>query len=187
MKIHILRLSIILCAFQPLKTNAQDNSITISEPEYIGDIVYVNGNTGIPLEKQKSSAKAKAGASMYIVGAGKVKSTNIVDGIESPTRISKRDSIQLIVRVSDNNIDPFQIINIFKLEQNLKKGYRFIEVGSAATFKGSSAMEINFLTFEAKKYGTNSYLILFPNKLEPGEYAITLEGSRDVFKLFGID
>lgn len=170
---------------------AQISEITIQEPQYIGRMLYVSGDVGIPLEQQKASTKAKAGASMYVVGVGKVTGTNEVKGAESPVRIAASDRHQFIIRVPDNNMDPFQLINIFRLEQKIKskadKSVRIIETSSAATFSGSSAMDINMIEFESRKYGESSILITISSALEPGEYAMTLEGSRDLFNMFGVD
>ena len=159
--------------------------VTIPEPEYTGNIVYIDSGQARPLEKQKASAKA--GASMYIVGVGKVKASNVVTGMRSPVRTNQRDSLSFIVRVTDNNVDPFQLINIFKLEQNPNKNNRFIEVSNVGTFSGASANDIAFLSFDAKKYGERSYMITIQKQLIPGEYAITIEGSRELFNMFGVD
>jgi len=161
--------------------------VAIPEPEYTGNVVYIDNGLAKPLEKQKAAAKAKAGASMYIVGIGKVKARNVVTGMRSPVRTSQRDSLSFIVRVTDNGVDPFQMINIFKLEQDPNKNNRSIEVSNAGTFSGVSANEIAFLSFDAKKYGEKSYLIRIQKPLIPGEYAITIEGSRDLFNMFGVD
>jgi hypothetical protein len=161
--------------------------ITIPEPEYTGNIIYIDNGQAKPLEKQKASGKAKAGVSLYIVGVGKVKGTNNVTGVRSPIRTIQRDSLSFIVRVTDNSVDPFQLINIFKLEQNSNKNIRFIEVSNTGTFSGASVGDIAFIPFEAKKYGEKSYLIRIQKQLVPGEYAITIEGSRDLFNMFGVD
>lgn len=170
---------------------AQISEISIEEPPYIGRMLYVSGDEGIPLEQQKASTKAKAGASMFVVGVGKITGTNEVKGAASPVRISASDLHQFIIRVPDNNLDPFQLINIFRLEQRIKsnadKSVRIIETSSAATFSGSSAMDINMIEFGSRKYGESSILITISSTLEPGEYAMTLEGSRDLFNMFGVD
>ncbi len=165
----------------------QTDDIKIPEPEYVGNIVYINGGKAIPLEKQKASTKAKAGTSLYLTGIGKVKGSNVVSGLKSPVRIKRQEELQFIVRNTDNDVDPFQVINIFKLEQHQKKDFRFIQTSSSATFSGSSAMEIDFIPFVASKYGEDSYLISIQNNLDPGEYAITMDGSRDLFNMFGVD
>lgn len=170
-----------------LSLNVFGQNTTIPEPEYTGNIVFIEDGQSKPLEKQKASTKAKAGASMYIVGVGKVKASNVVTGVRSPVRVPKKDSIQFIVRVFDNNVDPFELINIFKLEQNPNKNNRFIEISSVGTFSGASSNDISFIPFQAKKYGEKSFLVQIDKQLVPGEYAITLEGTRETFNMFGVD
>ncbi len=55
-----------------------------------------------------------------------------------------------------------------------------------ADFNQSTAADIDFIPFQASKYGQSSYLLQVDDLL-PGEYAITLDGSRDVFNMFGVD
>jgi hypothetical protein len=175
----------------PFLAKGQEKQIKLAEPQYTGRIVFVNGDEPVALEQQKSSTKSKAGASVYLTGIGKIKGTNNLKGVASPVRIEKSDKYQFIARVPDNNVDPFQLLNIFKLEQKIKKteeqSYRFIETASAATFSGSSSMDIGFIEFDAVKYGEHSFLITVSQPLETAEYAMTLEGSRDLFNMFGID
>jgi len=69
----------------------------------------------------------------------------------------------------------------------LQNSYRFIETASAEAFSGSGSMDIRFIQFEAKKYGEHSFLITISQPVESAEYAMTLEGSRDLFNMFGIN
>lgn len=174
----------LLLTFSFLNVSGQ---VTIPEPDYTGNIIYIDNGQARPLEKQKASQKTKVGASVYLTGVGKAKASNVVTGSRSTIRIAQRDSITFIVRVADNNIDPFQTINIFKLEQNPNKNTRFIEIASAGTFSGTSANDIAFISFDAKKYGEKSYLVRIQKQLIPGEYAMTIDGSRELFNMFGVD
>ena len=175
----------LLIFFSPFISFGQE--ALIAEPEYTGNVLIVIDGKGQALEKQKASSKAKAGASMYIVGLGKIKGSNVVTGMRSPIRILQHDNIELIVRVADNSVDPFQLINIFKLEQNSNKNNRSIEVSSVASFSGAKSNDIEFIPFEAKKYGEKSYLVKLQKQLMPGEYAVTIEGSRNLFNMFGVE
>lgn len=166
--------------------------LKIQEPEYLGNIIFVTDSSNfIKLEKQKVGSKAKANAAAYVpyagLVAGKVKGMNTIQGAKSSVRIEKKSNLNFIIKVSDNRIEPFELFNIFKLEQNVKKDYRFLEVASTSTFGGSSSMEIAYIPFSAKKYGESSFIIEIQEELAPGEYAITIEGSRDIFNLFGIN
>lgn len=161
-------------------------SQTIPEPEYKGNMLLVHGTTGTPLEKQKSSSKSGLSASVFIIGVGKAKSSAVVDGVSSPVRISGKDKVELIVRAQDNSVDPVQIVNFFKLTPNTRKGNRFIMLSQTNSLSSTETMKIQMVPFTSAKYGTSSYLLTVAH-LEPGEYALTLEGSRDLFNMFGVD
>ena len=167
-------------------TNAQ---IKIAEPEFSGNVVYVNDTigSGVKLEQKVSSVSSKVNGASFVpvVGlfAGKATSKNIVQGATSPIQIVKKPKTQFIVKVSDNSVDPISIINIFKLTS--EKDFRSIELATSKIVGGSKSGEIKFLEFNGKKYGQSSYLIEIEN-LEAGEYALTLSSRRDIFHLFGI-
>ncbi len=137
------------------------------------------------LEKQKASIASKADVGAAIFGIPMGKGMNIVNGAQSPVRTSRKSTVRLIVKVSDNSKDPTEIVNMFRMEQDKKKDKRVLIVGKV-NFNKSSALDIKFLQFKGSKYGTSSYLIELSD-VEPGEYAATLEGSRGVFNLFGVD
>lgn len=164
-------------------------TINIKEPEFAGNIVYVNdtiGN-GVRLEQQTASSKTSANAAAYIPGArlvaGKATSKNVVNGCCSPIQIEQKTNVRFIVKVKDNSFDPTTIINIFKLK--VEKEKRTVELASSNTWGTTKAGEIEFVTFYGTKYGESSYLIEIPN-LESGEYAMTLADRRDFFNLFQI-
>ncbi|MDR5591583.1 hypothetical protein [Christiangramia sp. SM2212] len=63
---------------------------SVKEPDFIGEaFILKSDSTSIPLEKETVKIKTKAGASVYIVGIGKVKSKIEVDGCCSNVRTSK--------------------------------------------------------------------------------------------------
>jgi len=160
--------------------------ITIAEPEFTGIILIVRGNSsGEQLEKQKAASASKADIGAALFGVSKARGMNIVNGIESPVRASSGNPMKFIVRVKENDRDPVEVINIFRLEQDVKKERRAIVTGTV-NFNQSTASDIEFIPFQAAKYGQSSYLVEIAD-LPAGEYAMTLEGSRDVFNLFGVD
>ena len=78
---------------------------------------------------------------------------------------------QFIVRVSDNSIDPYDLISIVKMKiENAKRIWN--------TSKSEK------IEFSAKKYGTNSYLITVP-RFTLGQYGICFKNSNSV-NLFGV-
>ncbi|MFA6924780.1 MAG: hypothetical protein WC223_11075 [Bacteroidales bacterium] len=177
--------ALVFAIFSFSQTIAQ--KVKISEPEWDGDIVYVNDSVGkgLSLERQQASVKGKANASMYVMGMGKVTATYNLKGSSSPVRIRKKSTLQFIYKSSSNEVNPKSVIQVFKLQQ--AKNQRKLEIGSVETFKGSSAGDISFIEFKAEKYGKSSYLITLTN-LQPGEYAFSL-GSQNtsVMFAFGVD
>jgi hypothetical protein len=59
-------------------------------------LVYVDGNNGVPLEKQQSMMNTK-------MKLTKVKVTGMVEGAKSPVRISGKAGQKFIVRVQDKH------------------------------------------------------------------------------------
>ncbi|MBS1934392.1 MAG: hypothetical protein JST96_10370 [Bacteroidetes bacterium] len=162
-------------------------NLKVKEPEFSGQIIYVNDSVGDGqlLEQQKASASTKMSGAAFIPIAGafsKGKGLNVVKGLTSPIKIHKQNSLIFIVSVSDNKIDPVSVINIFPLKQG--KDTRYLEVASAS-ITGAKVADLNFLSFRAKKYGDHSYLITLEN-VSPGEYAMTLESNRGMFNMFSV-
>lgn len=156
---------------------AQD--LAIPEPEFVGNFVLVTDDHGLALEKQRASTHARA-------GFFKAKGSNIVQGAQSTVRAPGGAGLRFIVRASSNDVDPAQLVNVFALTSDPKRDYRYIETSSQGMFTGDS-MKIDFIGFSGKRYGDSSYLLTIDRPLPQGEYAMTLEGSRDVFNLFGVD
>jgi hypothetical protein len=153
--------------------------VRIAEPEYVGNVIAVQSATGVDLEKQRASNHARS-------GLFRAASSNIVQRAKSPVRLSSAEALQFIVRAESNAIDPTQLVNIFQLISDPGRDYRYIQTGTQGMFT-SSSMAIDFLPFTGKQYGKSSYLLTISQPLDAGEYAITLDGSRDVFNMFGID
>lgn len=156
----------------------KDSTVSLPEPEYVGNVSYVGSSEGLTLEKQRASTKVRSG--MFTI-----KGSNIVKGVASPVRVSSGGAVRFILRAATNDVDPVQVVNIFQMNSNTKKKYRQLEVSKAGAF-GERGMNIDFIPFTSKKYGKSSYLITL-NNLAAGEYAMTLDGSRGMFNLFGVD
>ena len=180
------KLLFITLLFSCIALNAQ---IRIEEPEFSGNVVFVNDSIGdgIKLEIQTASIKTNSNGAAYVpvVGlfAGKATSKNAIQGTASTVQIDKRTKVQFIIKVSDNSVDPVTVINIFKLK--VEKNKRTLDVASASALGSSKSGDITYLPFQGKKYGKSSYLLTIEN-IEPGEYAITLANRRDIFNTFGI-
>lgn len=164
----------------------------INEPTFIGEVHALEGNTTIPLEKQRASIETKAGASMYIVGMGKISSKITIDGGNSSIRLEKGKELTFIVKARDNNIDPLATVNFFKfIPSSSRKASRYAEVSSVGTFSGVKSNNFEFIDFIAEKYGESSYMIHVP-ALDLGEYGIivndpSMTGSKiTIISCFGI-
>jgi hypothetical protein len=162
-------------------------NVTNAEPEFVGVALLLGEGDAAPqkLEKQKASMASRANVGAAILGIAKAKGMNIVRGGRSPVRTTEKSKVRLIVRVSDNSKDPVEVINVFQLEEDKAKDQRVLIVGKV-NFNAASSLDIKFFQFKASKYGTSSFLIELSD-VHPGEYALTLEESRGVFNLFGVD
>lgn len=163
MKRSILILSILF--FSIAQTYCQKfKNARITEPEFSETAVFVNDSigNGILLEHQTAvSSKIKYMTTQLVLEFKMCCSTVSVDSLNS----------QFIVRVSDNSINPYDLINIVKMKiENTKR-----------IWNTSKAEKIEF---KAKKYGTSSYLITVP-RFTPGQYGICFKNSNSV-NLFGV-
>lgn len=163
MKRSILILSILF--FSIAQTYCQKfKNVRTTEPEFSETAVFVNDSigNGILLEhKTAVSSKIKYMTTQLVLEFKMCCSTVSVDSLNS----------QFIVRVSDNSINPYDLINIVKMKtENTKR-----------TWNTSKSEKIEF---KATKYGTSSYLITVP-RFTPGQYGICFKNSNSV-NLFGV-
>lgn len=121
-----------------------------------------------PLPCESAYIKAKVGASLFLVGVGKVKTYYYINGVMSSLEIDKKKS-NIIINTGDTS--PQQTLSIIKLETlESKRRWKTGEVGS---FTGASTNEDNSVVLKYKKYGENSVIISTAN-LEPGEYCLAI-------------
>ena len=153
-----------------LAINAMAQQVTVAEPEFAEQsLVLTSDSTFIMLPRESASLKAKASASLYLTGIGKVKSRITLKGGGSTAVVKQEPTKRLIVKAADNKTDPKSFISLFKFEAKANK--RQALVSEMGTFSGSSENSLSNIDFEAKKYGEASYL-LYLNNLTPGEYGI---------------
>lgn len=159
MKRNLLILVILL--FSITKANCQKvKNIRINEPEFSMTAIFVNDTIGkgILLEQQTATMEGMVTLKYAVKNCC---STVFADTINS----------EFIVRVSDNSINPFDVISIVKTKiENNKRTWKFSKPET--------------VEFKAKKYGTSSYLIAVP-KFTLGQYAICFKNSNSV-NLFGV-
>lgn len=165
--------------------------INVEEPEYIGEAVYVSPDNAVtPLEKEAVKVQAKAGASLFITGIGKVKSKMVIEGNSSPVKLPAVAPLTFIVKSFDNKSDPLSIISIVKFEATSRQ--RKSELSSVGTFSGASTNNQNYIPYKSKKYKESSYQLNIPG-LDPGEYGIivsnpnALANSNTIVACFAIE
>jgi hypothetical protein len=162
--------------------------IQIPEPQFRGVILMVlDSTTGIELDSERSYTTTNTKG---VPGLGKELLLNVVDGLSSSIKASTSKQIRLIAMVGDNSINPSVLFNIFKLGINTKDKYRYVVIQSkkiGPVNDKTTKMNIDFKKFTAQKYGITSYLITIAEILEPGEYAVTIDGSRKQFNCFTVE
>jgi len=174
--------SIALILFS-LNIFAQD--IAVAEPEFINSAIYVEAGKTHKLEKAIPFYKSRGTIGAYTLGIGGTKSFQMVNEPESFSRIGERDTYTFIIRVTSNEYDPAEAISIMKFETSRKR--RKLTVASSDMFGQYSSGNMDYVPFEARKYGESSYLIRISRPIGPGEYAIAFRYASDVLNCFGID
>lgn len=164
------------------------NSIAqVKTPEYEGQVAVVNNDsTTTVLKKEAATIKAKSGGLGMIPMVGglvdKTKSFLIIKGESSKTMLPA-GRLTFVVNVGGNNKEPRNAFGILKLE--LKKKNRQYQMGEFSLLGGSkSDMDFCNVTYEAKKYGTDCYLVVIENA-EPGQYAF-FTGNMSALLTFGV-
>lgn len=160
----------------PMLCAAQN--VTVEEPEFNGQAVYLTSDsTAVALKKEYGGMSAKVKGSSFIpyagAFAGGVNMYLTVKGPESPNVIPAGGDVRLVVRVDNNDEDPEGIIRVMNFEVKKKeRRIRFMESSLAGGTKTEESE--SYLTYNAKKYGENCYLITIPqSELQQGcEYGV---------------
>ena len=158
-----------------INISAQDAQATqtIEEPEFEFEPYTVNAeHTGLDqaLPCENAYGKAKAGASVYMFGIGKVKSYYYVDGTASKLALTTNDCIV----INTGGKSPLQTLTINKFDIMSTK--RRFQNGEAGTFTGAQTGSEGGETFKYKKFGKASVLIPL-STLTPGQYCLTITNS----------
>lgn len=142
-----------------------------TEPEFeMEPYVFNNADSTLvePLACEDAYEKAKAGASVFLTGIGKVKSYYYINGLTSKVKINKNESSIII---NTGGTSPLQTLSIIKLEKlDSKRRWQTGEVGS---FTGASTKEDNAVELKYKKYGKNSVILSIAH-LSGGEYCLVV-------------
>jgi len=140
------------------------------EPEFEMEPYVFNvtdSSISVPLPCESAFFKAKAGASMYMTGVGKVKSYYYIKGVSSSLVLDKNSEII----INTGGISPQQSLSLIKLETlETKRRWKTGEIG---TFTGASVNEDNSIAMKYKRFGNESVIIATKN-LQPGEYCLAI-------------
>ena len=171
MKKIVLVLSLFVGAF------AFSQEVTVAEPEFEGQIFYVNNNEPMDLEENMYYAKKGQSVGRMVSGIGKVKLRLVVKGNSSPAKINKQDKIYFVCNYNGSNKTlPSKIIECLKFTP--RKKTREYLIGSSSNVSGqTTGGQLVLEKFKAKKYGESSYLIEFKN-LDIGEYGFSIGGKE---------
>ncbi len=147
------------------------------EPEFEGEVVAVFPD-GSARKLEKHNVRIKTGAGVYIAGfaAAKQKTKVVIDGSAAGTRLDGSQPVELIVRAKDNKADPMSIVRVFRMKATPKN--RSAVIAAVGTFNvQSNTME--YLPFEAAKYGESSYRLSFATR-PTGEYGVIVSNPNNV-------
>ena len=125
----------------------------------------MSSTIGDVLPIENAFVKAKAGATMYIVGVGNVNTYYYIKGNKSKLVLDK-DKDKIIINTG--GISPRQSLSVIKLQ--IVGSKRRWKTGTV-NLVGASANEEDILQVKYEKYGDNSVLIDLSN-FEPGQYCI---------------
>lgn len=168
-----MRKSIVTILFMLLgMTTSFAQKVSVPEPEFADQTYLLTSNTEyVKLPRESGVIKSKAGASLYLVGIGKVKTRITLSGAASSVSVPAGKDVRLIIKAANNSTDPESFINIFPFEVKGKE--RRAQLSEAGTLSATKTNSLGQITFQAKKYGKSSYYIVIEN-LKPGEYGISL-------------
>lgn len=153
------------------KSTESINDITLPEAEFAGGAVFVKSNSeGVPLESTHMALKTKSSTGIKLIGLGKVRQSATVAGKHSAVILPSKNVLRFIYTCSDNNENPNNVIQLYHFQ--IKENDREVEIGSRDAWGQTTQGAENFVSFSAKKYGSNSYLIEVKN-MQPGEYGFT--------------
>ncbi|MCM1301847.1 MAG: hypothetical protein NC250_03280 [Alistipes senegalensis] len=147
------------------------------EPDFEGEVMGIFPD-GSAKKLEKHNVQIRTGSSVYVAGfaVNKAKIKVIVDGSSAGVRFQAGEPLSLVVRAKDNKADPMSIVRVFRMKANKKQ--RSAVIAAAGTFTVTSN-QMDYLPFEAKKYGESSYQLTFA-QTPAGEYGIIVSNPNNV-------
>ena len=93
------------------------NAQKIKEADFSGNVrAFLPDSSIVMLDKTNVQVKTKATGSKIWWGIGSSKAFIEVPGNEAKAKFKTDSGFQLVVKVSDNNIDPSSVVMLFKME-----------------------------------------------------------------------
>ena len=117
-----MRKSIFTMLFMLLgMTTSFAQKVSVPEPEFADQTFLLTSNTEyVKLPRESGVVKTKAGASLYLVGIGKVKTRITLSGPTSSVTVPAGKDVCLIIKAANNSTDPESFINIFPFEVKVR-------------------------------------------------------------------
>ena len=167
--------------------------VTVPEPEFVGQVLFLTSDTtAVALQKESwttGSSSTHIGSILGAVGvpgAAMLDKTKMVSVIAGPAAAQEFacTTARFIIRAKDNDLDPTGCLGIYRFVANKKKN-RERKMAEMSLLSGTSFNTgATDVIFAAQKYGESSYLV--EATIEPGEYAIDLQGSGNAMSTFRI-
>jgi len=145
----------------------------LNEPKYVGNVYFIEGDEPpIKLERQLTRYTRKV---------------MIFKEATSTVAIDSTGVIKMIVKVIDNQIDPINVVRVYRIHSSEKKNYRYMPL------RNDNPMKIKFINYDKLErifmntdpFGKSSYLLYLQN-LRPGEYVITVNNDKYGWNLFSV-
>ncbi len=150
------------------------NGQFLKEPKYIGNVYYVPATNAPPIKLERQLTRYTRKFLLF-------------EGASSSVSIDSTETIKLIVKVLNNQLDPINAIRLYKIHNSEKKDYRymFLRNDNPLKIKFIDYDKIERINFESDPFGKSSYLIYLKN-LTPGEYVIAVDNDKYGWNLFGV-
>jgi hypothetical protein len=168
--------------WHPGVAHAQD-APKLPEPQYLGTVYWFDA-AGAKLSTL-DRARLVVAAKMKAFGYGGVKGTLQAPGQKAAVRFTADQKLEFVFQ-AQLNVDPQTIAEIVAFD--MKKDHReLVSMESNGPFGGVKAGERRGeVPFQAAKYSESSIKISPTDPLKPGEYAVRIQSSPEVF-CFGVD
>lgn len=188
MKHFLITMAVLMMPFAMSAQDEYNKQEASLEPEFNNHSCILNSDsttTLLPLENVTIKGKSTHWGLIPVPGAGlldKNKTYLVMAGEKSKLTV-KPGTVNIILKVKDNNDDPRTSLGFMKLE--VKKKKRQTEWMSFDMLKGTKLDFFGENDYKVRKFGKSSYLITLEN-LKPGQYAL---GTKDgtAMATFGVE